>query len=122
MIAAIPPSEPPPPSTIAPDALNALIARGDDLVIIDVRNAQILDKQGWTTMPSARLIPLEELENRAGEIPKDQLVVTMCMKGFRSEPARAFLERNGFTRVEMARLDEYVAKGYATVPLEHSST
>jgi rhodanese-related sulfurtransferase len=118
MIAPIPHSEPPPASTIGPDELNKLIADGEDLVIVDVRNAQILDKQGWTTMPSARLIPLMELENRVGELPKHKLVVTMCMKGFLSEPAREFLERNGFARVEMARFDEYLAKGYPTVPLE----
>ncbi len=99
--------------------MNALISRGEDLVIVDVRNARILDKQGWITMPSATLIPLEELETRAAELPKDKLVVTMCMAGFRSEPAREFLKRNGFERVEMARFDEYLAKGHPTVPLEH---
>ena len=41
------------------------------------------------------------------------------MTSFRSEPARAFLERQGFERVEeMARLDEYLAKGFPTVPVE----
>jgi hypothetical protein len=40
------------------------------------------------------------------------------MTGFRSEPARAFLERHGFERVEMARLDEYLAKGFPTVAVE----
>jgi sulfur dioxygenase len=122
MIAPIPPSEPPPPSTIGPDEVHELIASGEDLVIVDVRNARILDKQGWTTMPSATVIPLEELETRAGELPKDKLVVTMCMTGFRSEPAREFLKRNGFERVEMARFDEYVAKGHPTVPLERPAT
>ena len=72
MIAPIPPTEPPPPSTIGPDEVNALIARGEDVVIVDVRNARILDKQGWITMPSATLIPLEELETRAAELPKGQ--------------------------------------------------
>jgi hypothetical protein len=43
------------------------------------------------------------------------------MTGFRSEPARAFLERQGFGRVEMARLDEYLAKEFPTVPVERSA-
>ena len=118
MIAAISHTNPPPPSTIGADEVDKLISTGEDLVIVDVRNARILDHQGWTTMPSATLIPLEELENRAGELPKDKLVVMMCMTGFRSEPARQFLTHNGFTRVEMARFDEYLAKGHPTVPLE----
>jgi len=118
MIVAIAHTEPPPLSTIGPDALNRLISDGADLVIVDVRNARILDHQGWTTMPSATLIPLEELETRVGELPKDKLIVTTCMTGFRSGPARAFLERQGFERVEMARLDEYLAKGFPTVAVE----
>jgi rhodanese-related sulfurtransferase len=118
MIAAIPHTDPPPPSTIGPDELNRLISNGADLVIVDVRNARILDHQGWATVPSATLIPLEELETRVGELPKDKLIVTTCMTGFRSEPARAFLEREGFERVAMARLDEYLAKGFPTVPVE----
>ena len=122
MIAALPHSESPPPSTIWPDELNQLISDGTDLVIVDVRNARILDHQGWTTMPSATLIPLEELETRVGELPKDKLIVTTCMTGFRSEPAREFLKRQGFERVEMARLDEYLAKGLPTVPLEKPAT
>ena len=39
--------------------MHALIASGEDFVIIDVRDSRILDKHGWTTMPSATLIPLE---------------------------------------------------------------
>jgi len=122
MIAAIPHTDPPPPSTIRPDELNELISDGADLVIVDVRNVRILDHQGWTAMPSATLIPLEELETRVGELPKDKLIVTTCMTGFRSEPAREFLKRHGFERVEMARFDEYLAKGLPTVPLERPAT
>jgi len=119
MISAIPHSNPPPPSTIGADELHALISNGADLAIVDVRNARILDHQGWTTMPSATLIPMEELESRVGELPKNTLIVVTCMTGFRSEPAREFLKQQGFERVEMARFDEYLAKGHPTVPLEH---
>ena len=121
MIAALPHSEPPPPSTIGPDELNRLISNGADLAIVDVRNERILDHQGWTTMPSATLIPMEELETRVGELPKDKLIVVTCMTGFRSEPAREFLKQQGFERVEMARFDEYLAKGHPTVPLERQA-
>src|SRR4029453_15814534 len=112
MIAAIPHTEPPPPSTLGPDELNRLISDGADLVIVDVRNARILDHQGWTTMPPAPLAPLKELETRVGELPRDKLIVTTCMTGFRSEPARAFLERQGFERVEMARLQRDPPQGF----------
>jgi len=60
-----------------------------------------------------------QLESRVGELPKNTLIVVTCMTGFRSEPAREFLKQQGFERVEMARFDEYLAKGHPTVPLEH---
>jgi len=112
----------PPPSTIDADELHRLISSHADMVLIDVRNAEIFEKQGWRTFPSAKVIPLEELKGRLGELPKDTLIVTACMKGFRSIVARDLLKTNGFARVEMARFDEYVAKGHPVVAVEAPST
>jgi rhodanese-related sulfurtransferase len=105
----------PPPSTIGPDEVRKLIADGADFVLVDVRNPKIFDKQGWTTFPSARVIPLNELKDHLPELPKDRLIVTTCMKGFISVTAREFLKEHGYPRVEMARFDEYLAKGYPVV-------
>jgi rhodanese-related sulfurtransferase len=112
------PSGTPPPSTIGPDELAKLISEQADIVVVDVRNPEIFEKQGWSTFPSAKVIPLEELTDRLGELPKDKLIVTACMKGFRSATARDLLKANGFARVEVARLDEYLVKGHPVVAVE----
>ena len=112
------PSGPPPPSTIGPDEMRRLIAERADVTIVDVRSPESFDKQGWTTFPSATGIPLEELKDRLGELSKDKLIVTTCLKGYRSTTARDVLKANGFPRVEVARFDEYVAKGHPVVAVE----
>ncbi len=109
---------PPPPSTIGPDELRQLISEHADMMLVDVRSPEIFEKQRWYTFPSAKVIPLEQLKGRLGELPRDQLIVTACMKGFRSVTARDFLKENGFARVEVARLDEYLAKGHPVVAVE----
>ena len=99
-------------ATISPDELRRLILEQQDLVIIDVRNSQIFEKQGWRTVPTAVTIPLEELKDRLGELSKDKLIVTVCMGGVRAAMARSILKENGYDRVELARFDEYGAKGH----------
>jgi len=47
----------------------------------------------------ATLIPLGELANRAGEVPKDRPVVAVCRAGSRSAHAAAILQKAGFANV-----------------------
>ena len=88
------------------------------MMLVDVRSPEIFEKQGWYTFPSAKVIPLEQLKDRLDEIPQDRLIVMACMKGLRSATARDFLKEKGFARVEVARLDEYLAKGHPVVAVE----
>ena len=45
------------------------------------------------------LIPLGELSQRLGEIPKDRMIVVLCHHGVRSAQAAAFLRHQGFEKV-----------------------
>ncbi len=45
------------------------------------------------------LIPLDELESRLGEVPRDQDVVVICRSGARSREGAAILQKAGFTRI-----------------------
>ena len=47
----------------------------------------------------AMLMPLGELAERAGELPKDKPVVAVCRAGSRSAHATAILQKAGFTDV-----------------------
>jgi hydroxyacylglutathione hydrolase len=48
---------------------------------------------------SAVHLPLNNLAQNAGELPKDQPLALICAGGFRSSIATSILERQGFTKV-----------------------
>ncbi|MEZ5286187.1 MAG: molybdopterin-synthase adenylyltransferase MoeB [Vicinamibacterales bacterium] len=81
---------------ISPLELKAALDRGDDLVIVDVREPheyQICRIEGST------LIPLGEIPQRHGEIDRNRLVVCQCRSGVRSAKAAGHLREQGFPRV-----------------------
>jgi adenylyltransferase/sulfurtransferase len=47
----------------------------------------------------ARLIPMNEVPARLGEIPRDREVVVQCKSGGRSQRVAEFLVQSGYTRV-----------------------
>src|SRR5436309_10585949 len=81
--------------------LAARLAGGELVVLVDVREPWEHD---LVALPGSVLIPLGELETRAGEIaaPAGALVVTYCHHGVRSLSAAAVLEQLG--RYEVASL------------------
>lgn len=65
-------------------------------VIIDVRTpAEYKDGH----IPGVANIPLDELEKRSGEIPKDRKVVLICRTGNRSAQGTKLLRNLGFGNV-----------------------
>lgn len=75
-----------------------------NVVILDVRNAEEV-KSGM--IPSAKNISAEEIKEKAGEIPKDKLIVTQCSTGVRAEMAYHALKDLGYTNVKFlnAKID-----------------
>jgi sulfur dioxygenase len=80
---------------IAPD----WVARHrDELHLLDVRAAaELAGDLGH--IPGAQHIPLDELRARAGEVPRDRPVVTLCQSGRRSAMATVILKKNGVAAV-----------------------
>jgi rhodanese-related sulfurtransferase len=78
---------------------------------LDVRSA---DEWNDFHAPNTTLIPLDELPNRLGELPKDQLIVVVCRAGGRSQKGRDLLLDAGFTHVTSMTggLEAWVANGY----------
>jgi hydroxyacylglutathione hydrolase len=64
----------------------------EGMIIVDVRSAR-----EWESghLPGALHIPLGELVERAGEIPRGGVVATMCEGGYRSSLAASLLQRHG---------------------------
>lgn len=68
-------------------------------VVIDVRQPDEWDICNLSEF-GARLIPLAELPQRFGEIPKDGDIVVHCRSGGRSAQAQRFLQSQGYARVQ----------------------
>ena len=62
---------------ITPEELLDMIVAGDDLAIIDLRNALELEFDG-TKLPGAVWIDLQNLEQRHEEIPREKEVIVYC--------------------------------------------
>jgi rhodanese-related sulfurtransferase len=69
--------------------------------LVQERNALLLDVRtpdefGGGSKPGARNVPVQELAQRLGELPKDRPIVVFCRSGGRSASARATLTQAGF--------------------------
>jgi len=80
---------------IAPQALEEKVL---DVQIVDVREpAEFTGPLGHIV--GAKLIPLGELQSRAGEIARDRPIVTVCRAGSRSTQAYNLLRQAGFQSI-----------------------
>ena len=73
----------------------AIEMNANGAIYVDVRNPPELN-QGFA--PYAVNIPLGELKQRFGELPKDKDLLVYCRSGRRSEAAVKFLMDQGYTR------------------------
>jgi rhodanese-related sulfurtransferase len=85
-------------SELTPAELKKEWDAGQRPVIIDVRQPDEWEEANLSAY-GAKLIPLADLPDRVGEIPKDQDVVLQCRSGGRSARAQQFLQQAGYTRV-----------------------
>jgi sulfur dioxygenase len=73
-------------------------AHMEDLNILDVRTAAETEEES-ARINGAQLIPINELWERLGEVPKDKPLMTICRSGRRSVLAASILKENGWTEV-----------------------
>jgi rhodanese-related sulfurtransferase len=69
---------------------------GESFVLLDVREA---DELALARLDGALHVPMGELPERIGELPRDGEIVVMCHSGVRSERVTRYLLAEGFTRV-----------------------
>jgi rhodanese-related sulfurtransferase len=81
--------------------------------MLDVRSPE-----EWNELhiPGATLIPLDELETRVSEIPKNQEVIVYCRSGNRSKTGAEILAKDGYTPVSSMAggIKQWQAAGYPT--------
>lgn len=86
-----------PAPEVSTEALAAALA--DGATLIDVRTPE---EYAQARVPGARLIPLDELQARAGEVPRDETVYVICALGGRSMAAAEALNAAGWSCVNVA--------------------
>ena len=85
---------------ITAEELEARRKRGDDLVLLDVRN---LEEWQICHIAGAKLLPLGELPARVHELDSARDLVVHCKSGVRSAKAVAFLRDAGFRKIKNLR-------------------
>jgi NADPH-dependent 2,4-dienoyl-CoA reductase/sulfur reductase-like enzyme/rhodanese-related sulfurtransferase len=100
-------------ATVAPEKW-----RPDGEFLLDVRDADELEEFG--KLAGAVNIPLAELRDRLGEVPRDGRVVAYCQKGLRGYLAACALHGHGFENVANLRGGFLQAK-LNGVPLEKTN-
>jgi adenylyltransferase/sulfurtransferase len=82
---------------IDPVEVKAKIARGDQFVLLDVREPH---EYQICNIPQAKLIPLGDLPKRVNELDSAVEIVAHCKSGVRSAKAVDFLRQAGFRKVK----------------------
>jgi sulfur-carrier protein adenylyltransferase/sulfurtransferase len=77
--------------------LKARMDRGDRLTVIDVREPY---EYAIARIPGTKLIPLGQIEERAGELDPNEEIILQCRSGKRSADALNRLKAKGFTRLK----------------------
>ncbi|MGA7826638.1 MAG: rhodanese-like domain-containing protein [Geobacteraceae bacterium] len=80
------------------------LIKKDHFLFLDVRTRE---EKEHLAFPFATHIPINELPDRIGELPRDKFIITFCLTGFRAVMAYAFLRTQGFDEVKAlkGRLD-----------------
>ncbi len=86
----------PGPGALTSGELKAELDRGENLVILDVREPQ---EYQINRIPGSILIPLGDLPKRYVELDPNANIVSHCKSGMRSAKAQEFLRSKGFTNV-----------------------
>ena len=102
--------------TLTPVELDARLKRGDELTLIDVREAA---EHEIARIEAARLLPLSEFHEWAATLDPEAEIVFMCHHGIRSAQVCAFLARQGFTKLSnlAGGLDRWSQEVDPNVPL-----
>jgi rhodanese-related sulfurtransferase len=79
--------------------------------ILDVRSQ---DEWNQFHIADSTLIPLDQLQNRLSELPKNQDIVVVCLSGHRSQSGVTILQQAGFAHVSCLSggLQAWTAAGY----------
>lgn len=108
-------------ATITPAEVEALMDRDTAHVLLDVRTQAEFDGPAGH-VPGARLIPVQELEERLAELSphKHKTFIAICRSGNRSGYATTLLREHGFSGLNMVGgMVRWHAEGRPVTYTEH---
>ena len=86
------------PPSITPAELKAMLDRGEDIELIDVREPA---EHAIVQLPGAKLIPLKTLPDHLDELDPDKKQIMICKVGQRSAMAVAFLRERDYEAINL---------------------
>ena len=101
--------------TISPTELKSRLDKGDQLVLLDVREQWEFD---LAKLNGSTLIPLATLPQSLDKLKRDAEIVAICHHGMRSADATNFLLQQGFSNVKnlVGGIDAWSAHVDRSVP------
>lgn len=102
---------------ITAPALKEKIDSKEQLVVLDVRSPQ---ERESGLIEHSLSVPLNHLQDKINEVPRDQPVVVHCAGGYRSAIAISILQQNGFENV-MDLVGGFKAWESSQLPIETSA-
>lgn len=78
------------------DVATAASQLRDGALLLDVREA---DEVALCKVAGSRHIPMRQIPESIGDLPRDRTIYVLCHHGGRSMRVTQFLRANGFTRV-----------------------
>ncbi len=92
---------------------------GEKIFLLDVRRPEELTEHG--AIEGHVNIPIDQLEDRLSEVPKDQPVVVYCMHGGRASRGADILAKHGYPAAQYGGITDWKDAGFAVVYPEGSS-
>jgi adenylyltransferase/sulfurtransferase len=93
------------------DSLKQRLDAGEEVFVLDVRRPEELQQEGL--IEGSVNIPIDDLEARLAEVPKDKPLAVYCHMGGRASRAAAVLRENGYTEpIEYGGISAWKEKGY----------
>ncbi|MFA5516173.1 MAG: rhodanese-like domain-containing protein [Desulfuromonadales bacterium] len=75
---------------LSPGEARELLRKNPQVYILDVRTLQEYQR---SRLEGARLIPIDQIARRIGEVPSDRPILVYCAVGSRSSQVAGFLDR-----------------------------
>jgi adenylyltransferase/sulfurtransferase len=101
--------------TISPKELKARLDKGDNLVLLDVREQWEYD---LAKLAGSILVPLGTLPQSLAKLEREAEIIAICHHGMRSADATNFLLQQGFASVKnlVGGIDAWSVQVDGTVP------